>query len=134
MRTGVDGRMGGDIRLTADSIHGGAGRRSVAGNGITIIRFIGENNYLTDGAGCINLSAFVDATNLMQSGRGTGPMKPRQPVEILILMQVPIPAWTRVCPGKMRRAHIFFVGPFSVMRWGFLFGPGQEIAGERPAN
>jgi hypothetical protein len=29
----------------------------------------------------IILSAFVDATNLIESGRGTGPMKPRQPAE-----------------------------------------------------
>jgi len=66
-----------------------------------------KKKLLTDSGLCINLSVFVDTTNLMQSGRGTGPLKPRQPVKISILTQVPNPAWMRVRPGKMRRDHLF---------------------------
>jgi len=51
-------------------------------------------NLLTPFPTHINLSASVDTNGLMQSGRGTGPMKPRQPVEVSISMQVPIPART----------------------------------------
>jgi hypothetical protein len=51
-----------------------------------------QKNNLTPSPAYIILFAFVDTTNLMQSGRGTGPMKPRQPVEISISTQVPNPA------------------------------------------
>src|SRR4029077_5788346 len=45
-----------------------------------------KKNLLTHSPLNINLSAFVDINELMKSGRGTGPMKPRQPVAALSAM------------------------------------------------
>jgi len=40
-----------------------------------------QKKELTGEAAKINLSASVDETDLIESGRGTGPTTPRQPVE-----------------------------------------------------
>src|SRR5690349_11600575 len=52
----------------------------------------------------INLSASVDEMVLIASGRGTGPMTPRQPVEARLQCPGANSSPSRMGSGKMRRA------------------------------
>src|SRR5437879_968680 len=73
----------------------------------------------------INLSASVDETELIESGRGTGPTTPRQPVEARFQCPGANSSPNRnVGSGKMRRAS----APLLVtMRRGFLLP--RQMAG-----
>jgi hypothetical protein len=67
----------------------------------------GQKTELTRQVGYIKVSASVDNNGLIESGEGTGPMKPRQPAQVASLSdQVPNPA-RRSLRGKMRRRKSF---------------------------